>query len=153
DTRVRVFPPGEGPLRASEGKKESGADLLRESGTQWAALLPLGFGGKKASARLKLFVEEKPEGIWGKGNRAVYFIVWTLTEKLGELQWSIYLKGRQVSLQVFAEKGFFDLDGLKELTGGVERSLKNKGFTLASPTTYLERPFKVPDGFRLNVKG
>ena len=149
---VRVFPPREIlPAVMEEGEPQS--YFLRNGGTQWEALLPLGFGGKKSSARLKIFVEEKMDSLWEKGPRTVYFIVWTQTEKLGKLQWSIYLKGRQVFLQVFAEKALFDLVSLKNLTAGVEKSLKSKGFALAAPTIYLERPFEVPEGFRLNVKG
>lgn len=150
--RVRVFPPGEiPPVSRDEGEHQS--DFLRGDGTQWTALLPLDFGGRKSSAQLRIFVEEKMGGFWAKGHRAVYFVVSTKTEKLGELQWSIYLKGRQVSLQVFADNDFFDLSALKILTNGVERSLRSKGFALAAPTVYLERPFKVPEGFRLNVRG
>ncbi len=151
DNHVRVFPPRE--ISAERTQKEPAADYGKESGTYWTAFLPLGFGGKKASTRLQVFVEEKPEGFWGKKPRAVYFVVWTQTEKLGGLQWSIYLKGRQVSLQVFAEKSTVDNVRLKELAESVEKSLKNRGFSLLTPTVYSERPFKVPEGFRLNVKG
>lgn len=150
-SRVRVFPPGEIPGSANEEELQS--DFLKKAGTQWTALLPLGFGGAKSSVRLKIFVEEKTEGPRDKGPRAVYFIIWTQTEKLGELQWSIYLRGRQLFLQVFLEKDTFDAVELKNLIGGVERNLKNKGFILAAPTAYLDHPFRVPEGFRLNVKG
>ena len=152
NSRVRVFPPGE--ISAGvKGESEPPASPLKGSGTQWRALLPLGFGGEKASARLRVFVEEKTGGLWNKNPRAAYFVVWTHTEKLGELQWSIYLKGREVSLQVFAKNGIDDKDGIRDLAANVEKSLKSRGFTLAAPTVYLGRPFKAPEGFRLNVRG
>lgn len=152
ESRVRVFPPREisSEVRTPKG---SSVDLWNESGTYWAAFLPLGFGGQNASTHLQVFVEEKPEGFLNKSPRAVYFIVWIRTEKLGSLQWSIYLKGHEVSLRIFAEQGSVDRVGLKDLVVNVERSLKNKGFSFLAPTVYSERPFKVPEGFRLNVRG
>ncbi len=148
DSRVRVFPPA---ATLTGGAEKEQPLPLREKNFSWKALFPLGFGGRKASARLHVFLEERPESLWDKSPRAVYFVIWTRTEKLGEIQWSIYLKGRQASIQVFAETGGKDV--LKELVSGVERNLKGLGFVLAAPTLYLSRPFKAPEGFRLNVRG
>jgi len=149
--RVRVFPSRE-TLSDLKAQKEQPADSYRGSATYWGAFLPLGFGGKKASTRLQIFVEEKQEGLWDKRSRAVYFIVWTQTEKLGGLQWSIYLRSYQVSLQVFAEQGV-NKDELRDLVASVEKTLKSRGFSLLAPTVFLEHPFKAPEGFRLNVRG
>lgn len=148
DSRVRVFPPA--ATLAGESEKEQPLSL-REKGVLWKALFPLGFGGRKASARLQVFLEERPEALWDKNPRAVYFVVWTKTEKLGEIQWCLYLKGRQVSLQVFAEAG--EKSALRELVSGVERNLRGLGFVFATPPVFLNRPFKAPEGFRLNVRG
>lgn len=149
---VRVLPASDA-LSASKGGKELLPPSLEEIGTLWTAFLPLDFGGRGASVKLQAFVEVKMRNGLGKSPRAVYFVIWTRTEKLGELQWSIYLKGRQVSLQVFAEGGDREKGGVSNLAAGVEKGLKRLGFVLAAPTVYLSRPFRVPEGFRLNVRG
>jgi hypothetical protein len=152
DNRVRVFPSPDG-LQGVKGEKELLPPPLKENRALWTAFMPLGFGGKESSLRLQTFGEVKMRSGLEKIPRAVYFVIWTRTEKLGELQWSIYLKERQVSLQVFAEGGGREKEGLRNLAAGVERGLKRLGFVLVTPTVYLSRPFRVPEGFRLNVRG
>ena len=149
NTRVRVFPPG----GISQGREKTAEriPLPMEAGSQWTALIPLGFGGKHSTARLQVFVEKKRPG--EKGAPAVYLVFWIRTEKQGELQWSIYLRGRQVALQVFAPGGVKAKDGFKELVGGVEKNLEGRGFKLLAPTVFLGKPFRVPEGFRLNLRG
>lgn len=147
---VRVFPPTD-TVAGGPREKEQPFSPVTERGLSWTALLPLGFGGRKASARLQVFVQEKSKTPWDKAPRAVYFVVWTQTEKLGEVQWSIYLKGRQVSLQIYAAEG--DKGTLEELVLSVETNLRRLGFGITGPTVFLRRPFKAPDGFRLNVRG
>ncbi len=124
-----------------------------EKGFQWSALMPLGFGGKGAKARLEVFVERHQESAWDKVVPAIYFIFVVQTEELGEIQWSIHMKGRQVSLQVYAPGAQGSAEGLRLLVLEVEKGLKNRGFAISSPTAYLKQPFKVPSGFRLNVRG
>jgi hypothetical protein len=150
---VRVFPPSGVSWKVGK-EQELPPPALNESGTLWTAFLPLGFGGKKSSVRLQTFVDTKIQRGIEKGSRAVYFVLWTRTEKLGEIQWCIYLKGRQISIQVFAGGEGFDKQGsLKNLAIGIEKNLKGLGFVLAVPTVFLPRPFRIPEGFRLNIKG
>ena len=147
-TRVRVFP----PAGISRGVGEMEAPIpLAESGSQWAVLIPLGFGGKRSAARLQVFVEKKKPG--NKGSLAVYLVFGVRTEKQGELQWSVYLKGRQVALQVFAPGPEEGMANFKDLVAGVEKNLENRGFKLMAPTVFLRKPFRVPEGFRLNLRG
>ena len=148
-TQVRVTAPSR-PMEP-KGVPESNKINSKESGIQWTAFIPLGFGGKGAAARLRVFVERKKDGPLSKNSPAVYFVFTVETEKQGEIQWSIYLKGRQVAIQVFS--GLRSEGDLKDLIGVVERNLKSKGFVLSGPTVVLARPFKVPEGFHLNVKG
>ena len=151
--RVRVFPSSDGLQRAKTGERELSNSPLKENGTLWSAFLPLGFGGRGASVRLQAFIEVKTQNGFVKSSRAVYFVIWTQTEKLGEIQWSIYLKGKLVYLQVFSDEGSREKEDLRTLVVGVERGLKRLGFVLAAPTVYLGRPFRVPEGFHLNLKG
>lgn len=125
---------------------------FKESGLQWLAVIPLGFGGRKANARLEVYVEKKRESV-GKVLCAVYLIFTVQTEKQGSLQWSIYLKGHQVALQVYASMAEKIKQELKNLIREVELGLKKKGFITVVPTNILDRPFVVPAGFRLSVKG
>jgi hypothetical protein len=137
--------------KTKDGLK-SNASSLKEPGLHWKAFVPLGFGGKKAGALLKVYVEKNDEAFWGKRSPAIYFVFTVRTDKQGELQWSIYLKGHQLAVQVFSgtdEKR----DDLKLLMDSVENNLKGLGFQLLTPTIYLKSPFRVPEGFRLNIKG
>ncbi len=127
--------------------------LPKESGLQLKAFLPLGFGGEGASASLRIYVEKKCEGFLVKKPSAIYFILNIETDEQGKLQWSIYLKERQVAIQVFSDLGSGGMDKLKILVANVEKTLKNQGFHFLAPTVYLKRFFRVPEGFHLNIKG
>jgi hypothetical protein len=126
---------------------------MDENSLHWSALIPLGFGGKDAKASLEVFVERRAGGAWDKIVPAVYFVFVVHTKELGEIQWSIHMKGRHVALQVFAPLVDNSQKALRDLVLEVEKSLKNRGFVISGPTVYLNRPFKVPVGFRLNVRG
>ena len=139
-------------LNASKDDLRSKAPLLKDKGLQWKAFLPLGFGGKRAGAFLKVYVESKNGEFGGEKSPAVYFVFTINTNKQGELQWSIYLKGRQVAVQVFSDMGGRE-DELKALVDSVEGNLRERGFHLLARTIRLKSPFRVPEGFRLNVKG
>jgi hypothetical protein len=128
-------------------------DKQEESGIQLSAFLPLGFGGKGATARLEVFIERQSGNGLNKFIPAIYFVFVVQTKELGETQWSIHMKGRQVSIQVFASGVQKQREKLKLLALDVEKGLKNKGFVLSAPTVYLNRRFTVPSGFRLNVSG
>jgi len=122
-------------------------------GLQWFALIPLAFGGKKAAARLDVYVEKEKEGTRTKVDPAIYFVFTIQTEECGEIQWSIHLKGRQVTLHVFARPGDGKKGFLNQMILEIEAALNKRGFVLTAPALLLNRPFKVPTGFRLNVRG
>jgi hypothetical protein len=139
-------------LNGSEHDLKNKTPPLKDAGLQWKAFLPLGFGGKRAGALLKVYVESKNGEFGGEKSPAVYFVFTINTNKQGELQWSIYLKGRQVAVQVFSDMGGRE-DELKELVDSVEDNLRKRGFHFLAQTIRLKSPFRVPEGFRLNVKG
>jgi hypothetical protein len=147
-----LLPNGEKIADKSSALKELSSSSNSESGFQWSAFIPLGFGGKNAVARLEVFVEERTKGAWEKTTPATYFVLTVQTEKYGEIQWSIYIKGRQVAVQVYA-KDEEVRKGLSELIEEIEGALKGRGFGMVAPTAILGRPFRVPAGFRLNLKG
>ena len=133
-----------------------GAERLaprEESGFQMSALLPLAFGGKGANARLQVFIERQSRSALDKFFPAIYFVFVVQTKEIGEIQWSIHMKDRQVSIQVFAPEAQKLSEKLRLLISEVEKGLKNQGFVLSSSTVYLNYRFKVPSGFRLNVRG
>jgi hypothetical protein len=149
---VRVFPSSrlnENP----KGENTTNTQNLQENRAHLSALIPLAFGGKKALARLQIFVERKTGATRFKNTPAVYFVFFVRTENQGDLQWSVYLKERQISLQVFAEGKGDEKEELKSLIGKVEKSLKNRGFILLAPTVLLTHPFRIPEGFQMNVRG
>jgi hypothetical protein len=126
--------------------------IISEKGFQWSAFIPLAFGGQGSLARIEAFFEKR-KGAREKETPVAFFIFTVSTEKLGEIQWSVYLRGRQVTLQVY-------MAVLNELKGGyqdmvreVEENLKRHGFVFAAPTVFLNKPFKIPQGFGLNVRG
>ena len=152
-SRVRVLP-GSSNMKESEAPSRVGTQTAGdESGFQWTALIPLAFGGRRAEAHLEVFVERRVKGLLEKGILAVYFVFTVQTEAQGEIQWSIYIRGKQVTLQVHAPRGESEREGLKNLILEIEKSLKKRGFLVSGPTIILNRPFKAPEGFRLNVKG
>ena len=149
--KVQVF----SPKASSKGLLPANSlapDLRGGEGTQLSVFFPLGFGGNKARARLEIFVEKQPVDKWGRGSPAIYFVFTVLTEEVGETQWSIYLRGRQLNLQVYAPDSA-GKERLGDLVIQVEKSLKSRGYVLTTPTVHLKKAFKVPAGFRLNLKG
>lgn len=140
------------------GKLASPDEILEsasvEGGFEWSAFIPLGFGGKNATARLEVFVERKnSKKFFEKKTQAIYFIFTVRTEKQGEIQWSIYLRGRQIAMQVYAQGTTVQKEAVKDIIKTVETTLKTKGFMLMAPIVFLSQPFKIPVGFRLNVRG
>ena len=133
-------------------RETQGADF-KEPGLQLEAFFPLGFGGKKAKAFLKVYIEKKNEEFWDQRPLAVYFVFNIETDKQGKLQWSIYLKERQIAIQVFSDFDSAEKDELKSVVTNVEKNLRSRGFRLLAPTVYLKSLFRVPEGFRLNIKG
>ena len=130
-----------------------GANVLPGDGIEWSAFIPLAFGGKDSAAKVEVYVERRRPEKQGKNEAAVYFVITVVTDTVGEVQWSIYLKGRQLSLQAFIKSTGSKREAVRTLVDQVEKTLKNKGFVFVSPTNILDRPFRVPIGFRLNLMG
>ncbi|MGH7740230.1 MAG: hypothetical protein ACREL1_08810 [bacterium] len=121
-------------------------------GTFLTALIPLGFGAKGSSVQLEIFTEKVNKDPGAEKSRASYLV---LTSDFGDgdrLQWSLYLKGKSLSLQVYADEGTAQRHNLEWLLPEVEKKLKKLGFVLSAPTVRLAKPFKLPKGFRLNVR-
>ncbi len=125
--------------------------LLMESEAALAltAFIPLGFGGKGAKAKLEVYTSKEKVNINNK--KVIYFIIALTTERLGDLQWSFQLWGRNVEAQLFAARQVDEKD-IHELTQEVEVSFKRAGFYLMSSVVRLEEPFKIPQGFRMDWK-
>lgn len=150
---VQVFIPSGHSKRIQENTNVDVKSFSSDEGVQWSAFIPLGFGGGAASAKLEVFVEKKSKKFLEKNTSAAYFIFTVETEKQGLIQWSIYLWKKQVSIHVYAQsKGGQEIN-LRNLVQEIERSLKGRGFVIVAPTVLLKKPFKVPAGFRLNVRG
>ena len=126
---------------------------LEAEGYLWSAFIPLGFGGEGSFARLEVFVEKRRKMILEKFQPGIYFIFTAITREQGELQWSVYLKERQVTLQIHSDSGGSGRKRIEELARIVEKRLKSLGFVLTVPTVFLSKRFKAPSGFRLNVRG
>ncbi len=140
-------------VKVTKDNLESQEVKFKEPGLQLHAFLPLGFGGKDASASLRVYVEKKKDEFLKNFLPAIYFVFNIHTEKLGELQWSIYMKGRQVAIQVFSDIVHIENDVFKKIVNNVEKNLRDAGFHLMTPTVFLKNAFRIPEGFRLNVKG
>jgi len=152
--RVQVSLPASGKSKdLGMVSTEVFSSFVSESGFQWSALIPLAFGGKNAATRLEVFVEELKKGAWEKATPATYFVMTVQTEKLGEIQWSIYIKGHQVAIQVYAKMKEGKSGELGKLIVEIEETLQKKGFKLIAPAVVLNRPFKIPAGFRVNLRG
>ena len=147
---VRISPP-----RSARVAREGQVADFRTGGAggRWSALIPLAFGGKGSTAGLEIVVERRQKGTKDKREPAVYFVFTVRTGAQGEVQWSVHLNGRQLALQVYAAHSGGNLEPLKVLVRTVEKNLARSGFQLAGPTAFLGRPFKLPGGHRLNVRG
>jgi hypothetical protein len=125
----------------------------QEPGVPWEALIPLGFGGKNAKAELKVYVERVGDKTSQETKPAVYLILECVTELQGKSQWSIYLRGNSVQVQVYPGDGVDAGERFLSLVREVEESLKKKGFRPAGSTVILKKRFSLPRGFHLNIKG
>jgi hypothetical protein len=140
----------------SSAVRKSGEDNLKisiKNGDRLAALIPVKLGGKTEIAKIELYVEKEKAGFLPKKDTIVYLVFSIKTDTYGEIQWSVYLKGNQILVQVHAEKDGAGKNNLDQMIRDFELSLKKKGFSLLAPTVILKKPFKVPAGFQLNVRG
>jgi hypothetical protein len=152
-TKVSFLLPFDHSVKYESSIERKTVETLSDGGAFWKVFIPLGFGGEVAKAKLEVFVGAKDQKSLGKNSPAIYFVFTVMTNVLGEIQWSVYLKEHQLSLQVYSAGGKKMADQLKTLIQAVEKSLKSKGFYILAPTIVLSKSFKVPAGFRLNVSG
>jgi len=141
------------PVRVLSIPDRPDLSIWTEPGVPWSAFIPLGFGGKNASAKLMVYVEKIAEMGQTEAEPAVYLILECVTELQTPTQWSIYLKGRSIAIQVYPGEGAGAEAAIGFLVHEVEENLKKKGFLTTGPTVILKKKFKVPRGFHLNVKG
>ncbi|HVM32662.1 MAG TPA: hypothetical protein VMU88_05975 [bacterium] len=121
-------------------------------GTAWTAFIPLDWGDGQSTAKLEVFTEKSRKHSLEKGERASYLVFTTDFKDGGRVQWSVYLKNRNVSLQIYCNEEAARRHDLGKLAEELEKRLKKLGFCLVSPTLKLKRPFRAPEGFRLNVR-
>jgi hypothetical protein len=141
------------PVRLLSTSDQPDLSIGKEPGVPWSAFIPLGFGGKNASAKLSVYVEKIAEMGPKEAKPAVYLILECMTDLQTPTQWSIYLKGQSIAIQVYSGEGADAEDAIWPLVREVEENLKKKGFLKTGPTVILKKKFKVPRGFHLNVKG
>jgi len=149
-TRVQVS-----ALSTDAIQKETAPNLILsiKNGDRWSAFIPMKLGNRTSEAKLELYVERKKAGFLPKKDVIVYLVFSVKTETYGQIQWVVYLKGNQVLIQVYAEKDGMGKKDIALMIKDFEGSLKKKGFSLMAPTVILKKPFKVPTGFQLNVRG
>jgi len=134
-------------------EREIDSRLSTKNGGRWSSLIPVKLGDKTALAKLEFYVEREKTGFFLKKDAIVYLVFSVKTETYGQIQWSVYLKGNQVLIQIYAEKDSIGKKEIHQMIQDFEVSLKKKGFSLLAPTVILKRPFKVPAGFQLNIRG
>jgi hypothetical protein len=136
-------------------QKDSGDGLnfARKNGDRLSVLFPFKMGNKTPEAKIELYVEREKEGVLSKRDTIVYLVFAVKTSTYGQIQWSVYLKGTQILVQVYAENNGSGEKNINQMIRDFEGSLKKKGFSLLAPTVILKKPFKVPFGFRLNIQG
>jgi translation initiation factor IF-1 len=140
----------------SSSVRKSAEDNLRisiKNGDRLTALMPIKLVSGTEVAKIELYVEKEKAAFLSKKDAIVYLVFSVKTDTYGEIQWSVYLKGRQILVQVYAEKDDEGKTNLDQMIKEFEVSLKKKGFSLLAPTVILKKPFKVPAGFQLNVRG
>jgi hypothetical protein len=124
-----------------------------KNGDRFTALIPFKVGNKTPEAKIDFYVECEKAGFLSKKDMIVYLIFTVKTTTYGQIQWSVYLRRKQILIQVYAEKDGNEKTTIIQMIQNFEISVKKKGFSLLAPTVVLKKPFKVPDGFRLNIQG
>ncbi len=132
---------------------EDNLKLSIKNGDRLSAVIPFKLGNKTPEAKIELYVEREKAGFLSKRDSIVYLVFVVKTETYGQIQWSVYLKGSQILVQIYAEKDGVGKKGINQMIRDFEISLKKRGFSLLAPTVILKKPFKVPIGFQLNIRG
>ena len=128
--------------------------LADKGGMVWTALLPFDFasGPEGGVVKLEVFVEKVKKHSLEKTSRASYLVFTTDFENGDTLQWSVYLKGKNLSLQSYSSEKTAQRHDIDKLSGEIEKRLKKMGFVLIAPTARLAKRFRIPQGFSLNVR-
>jgi hypothetical protein len=149
-TRVRV---SSLPTAFQQKGLEGNLSLSIKNGDRLSAVIPFKLGNKTPEAKIELYVEREKTGFLSKKDSVVYLVFIIKTEAYGQIQWSVYLKGSRILVQIYAEKDGAGKKGISQMIRDFEISIKKKGFSLLAPTVILKKPFKVPIGFQLNIRG
>ncbi len=124
--------------------------LENEAVLALTAVLPLGFGGKGAKAKLEVYTPKEKRGI--NKNKLIYFIITLSTEGFGDLQWIIHLWRRIAEVQLYG--GVVKKEGeIQKIIEDVEKCILRAGFTLSGPIIRIKEPFQIPQGLRLDWRG
>ena|ERR1700677_3252418 len=132
---------------------EDNLKISVKNGDRLSVLIPFKLGNKTSEVKVELYVERGKAGFFSKKDSTVYLVFFVKTQAYGQIQWSVYLKGNQVLVQIYAEKNGEGKKTINQMIRDFEVSLKKKGFSLLAPTVILKKPFKVPTGFQLNIRG
>jgi hypothetical protein len=150
--KVSVLPAPTAAPAPAEMTKVASPALVDQAGAFWTVLMPFDFGLGESTAKLEIFVEKSKKHSLDKAGRASFLIFTTDFADGDRVQWSIYLKNKNVSLQIYSSDGTSERHDIVKLSAEIEKKLKKMGFLLAAPTTRLAKLFKVPKGFGLNVR-
>jgi hypothetical protein len=145
-----LIPKPEGLARP--GSIPENRPLVEKGATIWTALIPFDFEPGEGVAKLEVFTEKIKKHSLEKAARASYLIFTTEFENGDTLQWSVYLKGKSLSLQIYSNEKTAERHDMDKLSREIEKRLKKLGFSLTAATVRLLKPFKVPQGFSLNVR-
>ncbi len=149
-TPVRVFRTSNVPSsEALDGNVVNAWLIESEAVLALTAFFPLAFGGKGGKARIEIYTPNGKEKLGKK--KVVYFIITFTTERLGDLQWSIHLWGKNAEVQLYGGQKNKE-EVIRELVQNVEQSLRKAGFCLTGTVNRLKEPFRIPQGFRLDWK-
>jgi hypothetical protein len=116
--------------------------------------LPLDFGGKNAHIKIEVYGSQRHSN-WADPiiqEKAFYLVITTKTEYQGTIQWSIYLKGNDLALQVYSNQAKMS-DQVQQVVQTAEIALRQQGYRILYPTVFLKYPFQVPKKFIVELRG
>ena len=150
--KVTVLPAPAAAAMTKAAPIPAAPDLGGSEGSFWTVLMPFDFGWGESTAKLEIFVEKNKKSASPQAGRASFLVFTTDFADGDRVQWSLYLKGKNVSLQVYSGDQTVRRHDIVGMSAEIEKKLRKMGFILAAPTIRLARPFKVPKGFGLNVR-
>lgn len=107
---------------------EENLKLSIQNGDRLSAVIPFKLGNKTPEAKIELYVEREKPGFLSKKDSIVYLVFIVKTETYGHIQWSVYLKGSQILVQIYAEKDGVEKKSIKQMIRDFEISIKKEVF-------------------------